>query len=136
MAVHFPDPIHIGATSSFLFAFLSDSICSVLIIFGLATRWAALIAAINVFVAWTFIRYFQFFGQGSDHRELIVLYLAILLALIFTGPGKYSLDNLRNSKMLPHYLYHWFLSEASVNTETHPGSIPQSVFGFSIGTNI
>jgi putative oxidoreductase len=92
MATHFPDPLHIGAVPSLVFAMLSDSICSVLIILGLATRWAALIACVNIVVAWAFVHRFTFFGRGADHGELIVLYLAILLTLFISGAGKYSVD--------------------------------------------
>ena len=92
MATHFPDPLHIGAVPSLVFAMLSDSICSVLIILGLATRWAALIACVNIVVAWAFVHHFTFFGRGADHGELIVLYLAILLTLFISGAGKYSVD--------------------------------------------
>jgi putative oxidoreductase len=94
MAAHFPDPLHIGAVPSLVFAMLSDSICSVLIILGLATRWAALIAFVNIAVAWAFVHHFAFFGRGADHGELIVLYLAILLTLFLSGAGKYSVDAL------------------------------------------
>jgi len=94
MAAHFPDPLHIGVVPSLVFAMLSDSICSVLIILGLATRWAALIAFVNLAVAWAFVHHFAFFGRGADHGELIVLYLAILLTLFLSGAGKYSVDAL------------------------------------------
>lgn len=92
MAAHFPDPLHIGAVPSLLFAMLSDSICSVLLIAGLATRWAALICLINLCVAWAFVHHFQFFGHGADHGELVVVYMAIMLTLLLAGAGKYSVD--------------------------------------------
>lgn len=38
IVAHFPDPLHIGAVPSLLFAMLSDSIRSLLLIAGLATR--------------------------------------------------------------------------------------------------
>lgn len=98
MAAHFPDPLHIGAVPSLIFAMLSDSICSVLIVAGLATRWAALICLINISVAWTLVHHFQFFGRGADHGETMVLYIAIMLTLLLTGAGKYSLDGLWESK--------------------------------------
>jgi len=92
MAAHFQDPLHIGAVPSLVFAMLSDSICTVLIILGLATRWAALIACVNITVAWALVHHFAFFGRGADHGELIVLYLAILLTLFLSGAGKCSVD--------------------------------------------
>jgi len=94
MAAHFPDPLHIGPVPSLIFAMLSDSICSLLLLAGLAARWAALICLINISVAWAFVHHFQFLGRGADHGELIVLYLAIMLTLLLAGPGRYSLDAL------------------------------------------
>ena len=94
MAAHFPDPWHIGPVPSLLFAMLSDAICSLLVIVGLATRWAALICLINISVAWAFVHHFQFFGRGGDHGELIVLYIGIMLTLLLAGAGKYSVDAL------------------------------------------
>ena len=95
MAAHFPDPLHIGAVPSLLFATLSDGICSLLLAMGLATRWSALIVFVNVGVAWAFVHHFAFFGgQQGGHGELIVLYLAAAAALFFTGPGSYSVDGL------------------------------------------
>jgi putative oxidoreductase len=92
MAAHFPDPLHIGAVPSLAFAMIGDGVCTLLIVVGLATRWAALISFLNIFVAWAFVHQFVFFGHGADHGELIVLYLAGLLAILVAGPGRYSID--------------------------------------------
>lgn len=94
MATHFPDPLHIGTLPSLAFAMTSDAICTVLLILGLASRWAALVIFVNVAVAWALVHHFMFFGHGADHGELMVLYLGATLALFLTGPGKYSLDRL------------------------------------------
>jgi putative oxidoreductase len=97
---HFPDPIGIGPHSSFFIAFLSDFICGILLIIGLGTRWAALFCLGNIFVAWAFVHHFAFLGKGSgsDHGELIVLYLGALLCLLIAGPGAPSLDRLLGRK--------------------------------------
>jgi putative oxidoreductase len=92
MAAHFPDPLHIGPVPSLIFAMLSDSICSVLLMLGLATRWAALICLINISVAWALVHHFQFSGRGADHGEVMVVYMAIMLTLLLAGAGKYSVD--------------------------------------------
>lgn len=94
MAAHFPDPLHIGSTPSLLFAMLGDGICSLLIVAGFATRWAALLSFINIFAAWSLVHHFVFFGQQGGHGELIVLYLASLLAIFIAGPGLFSVDAL------------------------------------------
>ncbi len=93
---HFPDPIGIGSHPSFLIAFFSDFVCSLLLIVGLGTRWAAVISFCNIFVAWAFVHHFAFFGKGPgmDHGELIVLYLGAMLTLFIAGPGAPSLDRM------------------------------------------
>ena len=51
MVQHFPDPIHVGAHAGLAFALLSDGICSVLVLIGLATRPAAAVIVTNLLVA-------------------------------------------------------------------------------------
>jgi len=92
MAASFPDPLHIGVIPSLVFAMLSDAICSTLLVLGFATRWAALVAFINIFVAWAFVHHFVLLDRSTEHGELIVVYLAVLSTLFLAGPGKYSLD--------------------------------------------
>ena len=94
MAGHFPDPLHIGAVPSLIFAMLSDSICSLLVIVGFATRWASLITFVNIFVAWAFVHHFEFVGHDANHGETIVLYLAMSFSLFLSGAGKYSVDGM------------------------------------------
>ncbi|HXN17469.1 MAG TPA: DoxX family protein [Candidatus Binatus sp.] len=91
---HFPNPIGIGSHASFFLAFVSDFVCALLLVVGLGTRWAAWYCFTNIFVAWAFVHKFAFFGKGpgSDHGELIVLYLGALLALVIAGPGAACLD--------------------------------------------
>jgi putative oxidoreductase len=97
---HFPNPIGIGAHPSFLIAFFSDFVCAILLIVGLGTRWAALYSIANIFVAWVFIHHFAFLGKvpGSDHGEVIVLYLGALLTILIAGPGAPSLDRILSRK--------------------------------------
>lgn len=98
---HFPDPIGIGSHPSFFIAFLSDFVCSILLIIGMGTRWAALYCFCNVFVAWAFVHHFAFFGKGTafDHGELMVLYLTALLTLVIAGPGAACVDRMMARKI-------------------------------------
>ena len=93
-AAHNLDPLHIGPVPSLVFAALADGICTLLLVVGLATRWAALITFVNVFVAWALVHHFALLGKGQDHGELMVLYLGACLMLFFGGAGKYSVDAL------------------------------------------
>ncbi|PZP49314.1 MAG: DoxX family protein [Pseudopedobacter saltans] len=89
MLKHFPDPIHIGATPSLIFALISDAICSILIAIGLFTRIAAAFEIINLFVIFLLLHSFSFM---QEHAEIVYLYLGIYLTIFLSGPGKYSLD--------------------------------------------
>ena len=66
MLAFFPNPLHIGQVPSLLFATLSDGICTLLIIIGFATRWAALVCFINIFVALVFD---AALSRGNDHAD-------------------------------------------------------------------
>ena len=92
MAAHFPDPVHIGPVPSLVIALVSDFVCTILVVLGLATRWASLFIFANVLVAWVFVHHLEFFGKSADHGELTVLYIGAFLALALTGPGRFSLD--------------------------------------------
>jgi putative oxidoreductase len=97
---HFPNPLHIGHSTSWVLAMTSDGICSLLIILGVGTRWLSLYCFVNIFVAWALVHHFPFFGKnpGADHGELITLYLSALVALMVAGPGRYSVDAMVEKK--------------------------------------
>ncbi len=94
---HFPSLFHLNPAVTFLIAFVSDFVCALLLVFGFGTRWAAAFCFCNIFVAWAFVHHFAFLGSGpaADHGELIVLYLAALLAIFLGGPGFLSIDGAR-----------------------------------------
>lgn len=89
MSHRFPDPIHIGSHGSFIYAFIADAICSVLVALGFGTRIAALIVAVNVGVAFALVQRYPF---ATTQGEMMLLYIGGFLALIFTGGGAFSLD--------------------------------------------
>jgi putative oxidoreductase len=94
MAQQFPDPLHIGMVPTLVIAYISDAICSVLVMLGVATRWAALYMFANLLVAWSLRQGFLFWSRQNWHGEMTVVYLGALLAILFLGPGKYSIDGL------------------------------------------
>jgi putative oxidoreductase len=97
MAAHFPDPVHIGSHWSLMMALLSDAVCSLLIILGLATRWAALYIAVILGTAFTLFHHFALSGPRSG--ELPYLYLGIALTIFFAGPGRFSMDGTRGKTL-------------------------------------
>lgn len=87
---NFPDPLGIGTTVSHLGAVGSEVGCSILLMVGLLTRAAAIPAAFTMAVA-------AFVVHSADDwgtKEKAVLFLCGYLVLIFTGPGKFSVDHL------------------------------------------
>ncbi len=90
MVQHFPDPIHVGAHAGLAFALLSDGICSVLVLIGLATRPASAVILFNLSVAFTFVHHAAYFS--NPHVEVVALCILIFATLLFTGPGRFSVD--------------------------------------------
>ncbi len=91
MAKHFPNPLGIGAEWSLGYALVSDAVCSLLLIIGLGTRWAALVIAINTGVAFLFVHKMHLGGEHSG--EVAWMYLAVSIALFLSGAGKFSVDH-------------------------------------------
>ena len=100
-----PDPFHIGHPASFAIAMISDDICSILLILGLATRWVGLFTLSTLFVAFAFVNDFQFLNGGptswAGHGEGIVSYMVSLVVIIITGPGRFSIDELLRKSFAP-----------------------------------
>ncbi len=86
----FPDPLGIGASASLFLIVLAEFVCSIFLIFGVATRLSAFPLLVGMLVAGLIV-------HGADpfaSKELSLLYGSVYLMLIFTGPGKYSIDQL------------------------------------------
>lgn len=84
----FPDPIGIGSSPSLFLAVIGEFICPILIILGLKTRWAAVPAAITMFVAAFIVHSADPFGT----KEKALLFLVIFIVIILLGPGRFSVD--------------------------------------------
>lgn len=103
----FGDPIGLSSSLSLALVTMSEFVCALLIIPGLATRLAAIPPVISMSVAafvvhandpWTMEAAANaFFGGASKTwfaKEPALLYLIPFLSLVFTGGGKLSLDAL------------------------------------------
>jgi putative oxidoreductase len=86
----FSDPLHIGSATSLVLIMFGEIICTVLLVLGLLTRFAAFVLVI-AFIVIVFI--VQKNRPLKDH-ELAALFLAAFLTILFCGPGKWSLDKL------------------------------------------
>lgn len=86
--VQFADPIGIGASASLVLAVLAEFVCSILLIFGLGTRYAVIPLLTTMLVA-------VFVVHASDpfmRKELPLLYAGVFLFIGLVGPGSFSLD--------------------------------------------
>jgi putative oxidoreductase len=94
MAQHFPDPFHIGQVPTLAVATIADGVCSLLIVAGLGTRWAALYSFFVYLVAFVFVQQFTFISREAPAGEQLLMYMGCSLALYFLGAGKFSIDAL------------------------------------------
>lgn len=86
--IKFADPIGVGTTASLALTVFAEVFCSVLLILGLATRFAAIPLLITMLVA-AFIIHAE---DGFKKQEFALLYGVIYITIALIGGGKYSLD--------------------------------------------
>jgi putative oxidoreductase len=86
----FTDPFHIGGAASMSLVIFAEFFCAVFIVLGLMTRLATIPLIIAMSVAVFIAHKGEIFGDG----EHAALYLFGFIVLLFTGPGKISMDKL------------------------------------------
>lgn len=84
----FADPIGIGPQAGFALVVFSEVVASLLVAIGLCTR-VATIPLIGFFLIAALI---QHGADPFNRRELPLLYAAVYVTLLLTGPGRWSLD--------------------------------------------
>ena len=84
----FADPLGIGQFPSLLLAVFAEFFCSVLLILGVFGRFAALMLAVTMGVAFFVSHGMKLSGPGSG--ELAFIYLAGYLAIVIAGSGKFG----------------------------------------------
>ena len=84
----FADPFGIGSTASLALTIFAEFFCSIFIILGLFTRLACIPLIVSMSVALFVAHKGDFFGKG----ELAGLFLICFGTLLFSGPGRVSLD--------------------------------------------
>lgn len=94
--IQFADPIGIGLELSLFLAVFAEFFCSILLILGLGTRLAAFPLWFTMFVAGVIVHSADPFGV----KEMAFLYGTIYTVILFTGPGKFSLDYWIERKLL------------------------------------
>lgn len=94
--VPFPPVLGMSADFSLGLAVFAEVFCSLLILFGLGTRLAAIPLIIMMLVAVLHIHADDPFGK----KELAVHFLFVYVILLISGSGKYSVDYLLQRKQL------------------------------------
>ena len=90
-AAGFPDLLHLGSpTVNLALSVFAEAVCSALLVVGLFTRFAALVLAINLSVAFVLVHKMMLSGEHSG--ELAFIYLAGYTTVLIAGPGRYSAD--------------------------------------------
>jgi len=101
------DPIGLGPVLSLILVTMAEFVAALLVMLGLATRFAAFLVVVSMSVAafvalgsdpWTMDRGYVLFTTGQSKfwfsKEPALLYLIPFLALLFTGAGRFSFDAL------------------------------------------
>lgn len=88
--VQFADPFGLGPTVSLALAAGAEVVGALLVVIGLATRWAAL--AVMVTMATAFLSAHGAKLQGEGNGELPFLFFAAFLVIFLAGPGRFSAD--------------------------------------------
>lgn len=84
----FTDPFGIGSTASLSLTIFAEFFCAVFIVVGLMTR----LSCIPLIIAMGVALFFSHNGNIFTAGEKAGLYLLGYTALLFAGPGKYSMD--------------------------------------------
>ena len=92
----FPDPLRLGQEASLILVIMAEVVGALLLTVGLATRVAAAVLVIDMFVAFLMVHKTALTGQGNG--ELAFLYLAGFITLLIAGGGLFSLDTLAFKK--------------------------------------
>lgn len=91
--VQFASVFGLSPTVSLALAVLGEAVAPILLIIGFASRWAALLSAITMFMALNVGHAFALSGDRSG--ELPFIFLACFIALVITGFGRFSIDGRR-----------------------------------------
>ena len=92
------DPLKLGAVApaAMVYAAFALGICTLLVVLGLVTRYAAFFTTISLAATFFLIDHSlstNLLDPGhNSHPEVTWLYMSAFFAMIFTGPGRYSLD--------------------------------------------
>ncbi|HVI49116.1 MAG TPA: DoxX family protein [Chitinophaga sp.] len=88
----FPDPLGVGHKISLGMTVFAEVFCAIFIMIGLMTRLATVPLIICMCVILFMVHAKDTAALNFDKIELPVMYLTGFIVLLFTGPGKVSID--------------------------------------------
>jgi len=89
----FSNPFGIGSPATLSLVILAEVFCSALIILGVFTRLACIPLVFAMAFAFVNVHHMNYRG-GQGGGESALLYGVCFLTLLFTGPGRLSMDRL------------------------------------------
>ncbi|HCT58820.1 MAG TPA: DoxX family protein [Gemmatimonas aurantiaca] len=89
--VQFADPFGLGMGPSLALAAAAEVVGALMVVIGLATRWAALGVIVTMATAFFFAHGGKLTGEGNG--EMPFLFLGAFLAIFLAGPGRFSVDD-------------------------------------------
>ena len=90
MSGKFPDLLGVGSAVSLTMAVFGEVVFALLLVLGLLTRFASVVLAITMAVAFFVVH--KGVLSGPKNGELAFVYLAGFVALLVAGAGRFSLD--------------------------------------------
>ena len=90
----FADPLGIGSPASLALVVFAELFCALALAFGFMGRLATIPLIINFLV----IFFIQHGGDPFNKSEKAFLFLVAFVALLATGPGRFSIDGLIRGK--------------------------------------
>ena len=84
----FSDPIGIGEAPTLFLAVFSEFIAPIFILIGFKTKFFSFFPAATMFVA----AFIVHLSDPFSRMEKAILFLAVFVFFIISGPGKYSID--------------------------------------------
>ncbi len=91
--VKFADPFGLGLEISLSMAIFAEVVCAGLVMLGFKTRLATIPLMVTMLVA-------AFYAHWADpfaKKELPLLFFAVFLSVLISGPGKFSLDQAKKA---------------------------------------
>ena len=92
--IMFPDPLGFGVTWALVLAVFAEVLCSVMLILGIASRWASIPLIITMSVAFFSVHARDPFAK----KEMALIYLLVYLTILVFGSGRFSLGRLIRGK--------------------------------------